>query len=162
MVCLTILFQSRGFEPYRVVSWPQWADSTPDPLPDFFPSIRHLYPWSQHVLYCEKAGTFRDIKYGIGNGTTSGKHGTMYQFFSCRLCAFVKIFMYAWGKNPKKVSFSRVYVCICKSKTNISNLSINDLKSLYFTVLLKTIQQGSSTLEILFLKHSFCSGVVVL
>ena len=49
--------------------------------------------------------------------TTTGKHGTMYQFFSCRLCAFFKIFIYAWEKNPKMLVFKGV--CMCKGKTNI-------------------------------------------
>ena len=43
---------------------------------------------------------------------TTGKHGTMFQVFLWRFCAFSKKIHVHWGKNPKMLVFTRVYVCV--------------------------------------------------
>ena len=47
-------------------------------------------------------------------------HCPMSLFFILRFAYFSKFSMYAWGKKEKKVSFSRVHVCVKAKLTLVS------------------------------------------
>ena len=104
----------------------------------FFPQqqFNRQFSFRVEVLNIENYIRERFKKEG-GKLTTTGNMGQYIFCFSfCVFAHFSKISMYAWGKNPKMLVFTRVYVCV---KAKITLVSLTLRKKLHLSLLLKQI-----------------------